>query len=127
MKERFNNYNKPMIDFINKFCYKNRECKEKCGYYEKIFTLTIQAFHSAIDEKLFRPIRALNVALYEACMVGLATRFDNGYPVDDEIVQIGYENLLSNPEFQDLTSQSTSDVKNVKRRMELAIEEFSRV
>ncbi|ELY6226490.1 DUF262 domain-containing protein, partial [Cronobacter muytjensii] len=36
MKERFNNYNKPMIDFINKFCYKNRECKEKCGYYEKI-------------------------------------------------------------------------------------------
>ncbi|EKP4474697.1 DUF262 domain-containing protein [Cronobacter dublinensis] len=127
MKERFNYYNKPMIDFINKFCYKNRECKEKCGYYEQIFTLTIQAFHSAIDEKLFRPIRALNVALYEACMVGLATRFDKGYPVDDEIVQIGYENLLSNPEFQDLTSQSTSDVKNVKRRMELAIEEFSRV
>lgn len=127
MKEKFHSYNKPMIDFINKFCYRNRDCNEKCEYYEHIFTITIKAFYNAIQSRLFRPTRALNVALYEACMVGLASRFDNNYPVDDDIVNIAYDNLLENGEFQDLISKSTSDVKNVKRRMELAIEEFARV
>lgn len=126
MKERYQDYNKPMIDFINKFCFKNRECKEKCDYFRAIFTNTIKSFHSAIDDRLFRPVRALNVALYEACMVGLATRIDQKKPVDDNIVRAAYDNLSSNQEFQELISKSTSDVKNVKRRMEIAIEEFSR-
>ncbi len=126
MIENHPNYNKPMVDFINQFCAKNRNpSDDKCHYLEQIFIQTIKAFNKSIPKKPFRPARALNVALFESCMVGLATRFIQGQNADNEFIKNAYSSLLKNVEFQELISQSTTDVKNVKRRMELAIENFS--
>ncbi len=126
MKESHMFYTKPMIEFINTFCAKNRNpSDDKCEYFESIFSQTIKLFHDSIDEQLFRPSRALNVALFEACMVGLAERLTSGVAIDNDEVSRCYAELMRNDEFIELTSQSTSDVKNLKRRVELAIHGFA--
>lgn len=126
MMENYEKYSKPMVDFINKFCSKNRNpSDDKCKYLGELFIQTINTFNNAINEKLFRPVRALNVALFESCMVGLAKRILSCNDISLEKVNICYYKLLENTEFNDLISQSTADAKNVKRRMEIAINAFS--
>lgn len=126
MKESHTSYTKPMIEFINTFCAKNRNpSDDKCAYFESVFSQTIKLFHDSIDDQLFRPSRALNVALFEACMVGLAERLTRGIAIDNDEVARCYAELMENAEFLELISQSTSDVKNLKRRVELAIDSFA--
>lgn len=125
MNESFSNYSRPMVDFINGFCNKNRNpTEEKLELFKNQFLTAIDAFHSSIQEKLFRPTRALNVALFESCMVGLSARLAES-KIDQEEIESSYHELIENPEFEELISQSTADVKNVKRRMEIAIAIFS--
>jgi uncharacterized protein with ParB-like and HNH nuclease domain len=126
MKESYKSYAKPIIEFINTFCAKNRNpSDEKCAYFKSIFSQTIKLFHDSIDDQLFRPARALNVALFEACMVGLAERLTSGAAIDKDETSRCYMALVGNSEFSELISQSTSDVKNLKRRMEIAIAHFA--
>lgn len=126
MLEKHQAYTKPMVEFINKFCANNRSpLQSRKDFFTKAFSHTIKKFYDSIDDKLFRPVRALNVALFEACMVGLAMRLMNGSDVEDSEVNIIYYKLLENSEFQELISHSTTDVKNVKRRIALAIEAYS--
>lgn len=126
MKESHATYTKPMIEFINSFCAKNRNpSDDKCAHFESVFSQTIKLFHDSIKDQLFRPSRALNVALFEACMVGLSVRLTSGATIDNNEVSSCYAELIGNAEFLELISQSTSDVKNLKRRVELAIDGFA--
>lgn len=125
MKESFSRYTKPMVDFINGYCSRNRNPSEEyLACIKKDFLDTISIFNEAVPEKLFRPARALNVALFESCMVGLSTRLERT-PIEESEVCSLYHELLEYPEFEELISQSTADAKNVKRRMEIAIAMFA--
>ncbi|EIJ36987.1 DUF262 domain-containing protein [Thiothrix nivea] len=126
MNEKYNDYTKPMTEFLTKFCSQNRDLSgEKYEYYKEIFKQTIEKFSTSIDDKLFRPSRALNVALFESCMVGLAKCLTSKRNITNDEIKNSYNSLLESIEFQELISQSTSDVKNLKRRMELAINAFA--
>ena len=126
MRESWATYTKPMVEFINKFCSANRNPDEnKLKQYEKIFTESISILKSSVGPSLFRPARALNVALYEACMIGISERLINGGDFKESEVNDCYCKLMTDSEFIDLISQSTSDVKNLKRRMEISINTFS--
>ena len=126
--ESHNNYVKPMVEFINIFCSKNRNpSSEKMEYFKELFTQTITLFTEAVAQNLFRPARALNVALFESAMVGLATRLVSGIQISKDSINSAYQRLIDNQEFNELISQSTSDVRNLKRRIEIAIAEFTEV
>ncbi|HCA24131.1 MAG TPA: DUF262 domain-containing protein [Pseudomonas sp.] len=120
-------YTKPMVEFINIFCAKNRNpTDEKLMRLKNVFTETVSVFHRACEEKPFRPARALNVALYESAMVGLAERLQSGHAISDAEVRDAYNGLVTDAEFMELISQSTSDVRNLKGRMDAAIDAFAR-
>jgi len=125
MKEGFASYSKPMVDFINRFCARNRNLsKDKLIYFRELFTQTVTAFAQALPERPFRLSRALNVAIFESCMVGLAERLSSGEDIElNEIANI-YDRLMSDGEFEDLVYQSTTDTKNLIRRFEIAIKYF---
>lgn len=127
MLENSINYRKPMVDFLNTFLKTNRNIGiEKSNEYSRIFVSTINAFYNADGHKIFRPVRALNVAFYEAAMVGLARRLAVSEITNDNVKR-GYDRLLGHIKFKELISQSTTDISNVIERLAIATKIFSEV
>lgn len=123
-----NDYTKPMIEFINKYCSTNLNiAQDKANYLKTLFETITNLFIQAVPDKLFRPTRALNVALFDCCMVGLAKRIISGREIDHETVNKVYLRLLEIPQLQTFVSQSTSDAQNVKGRIEIATQLFLEV
>ena len=121
MFEESEKYKKPMVDFINVYVKKNRHIEAtKAEYLKTIFQKTTDLFLESIQEKLFRPVRALNVALFESAMVGLATRITSNNEIDVPAIKKAYNELLNNSEFMGLISKSTTDIANVNTRLEIA-------
>lgn len=128
MFEDSKKYKKPMVDFLNKFLKRNRNLEqEKLKQYSDIFTRTINTFHDAVGQRIFRPSRALNVAFYEAAMVGLARRINNNGEIEQAKIKEAYAKLIVNSKFKDLISQSTTDILNVTERLEIATRIFMEV
>lgn len=120
MFEESENYKKPMVDFLNVYTKSNRDLSDdRAKYLSELFKNTIDTFANSIEGKIFRPARALNVALYEAAMVGLATRLTN-MPIENIKVQEAYRQMTDDDTFKELISQSTTDLSNVAERLEIS-------
>ncbi len=119
-------YAKPLKAFMNKFMSKNRNF-EKYSKEDltKLFTETVTVFADTIGTKSFRIGKTLNAAVFEACMVGLAERLKKGAIDNDKFIK-AYTELLDNPEFIEKSSSATSDEKQLKERIELAISQFDK-
>lgn len=125
MYEESKNYKKPMVDFLNRYIKKNRNLDDfKYHHLEGIFLTTINAFNESLGNKIFRPARALNVAFYEAAMVGMANNVTVGSIIDKEKVKNAYIALANNEKFKELISQSTTDATNVSDRIKIATDIF---
>ena len=121
MFEESQKYKKPMVDFLNIYTKRNRHLNDKkAEYLSTIFKEITDFFYNSVEGKIFRPVRALNVALYEAAMVGLAFRLISDTPIDKDAVKHAHAQLLENPDFLKLTSKSTTDITNVEQRLEIA-------
>ena len=121
MLEGSDDYKKPMVDFINIYTKKNRHISnEKAVHLSKLFKGAITLFENSIEGKIFRPVRALNVALFEAAMVGLASRLTQDNTINNEAVRQAYKNLTENEDFQKLISKSTTDLTNVAERLRIS-------
>lgn len=121
MFEESQKYKKPMVDFLNIYTKRNRHINDKkAEHLSTIFKETTDLFYNSVEGKIFRPVRALNVALYEAAMVGLAFRFVSDTPIDTDAVKHAHAQLLENPDFLELTSKSTTDITNVEQRLLIA-------
>jgi len=128
MLQEAGDYKKPMVDFLNRFLKKNRNLSEhELEYYRNIFIQTINTFYQAVGSKVFRPVRALNVATYEASMVGLAKRILSSGDCDQSHVAEAYQKLNGDPKFKELISQSTTDIANVTERLSIATNIFMEV
>ena len=128
MLENSENYKKPMNEFLNKYTKNNRNMLlEKREYLSNVFKQVVDLYVYSIETKIFRPARALNVALYESAMVGLAHRVLNENVPEKEKIKEAYTTLLNNKEFTELISQSTSDATNVETRLNIAKSIFMEV
>ncbi len=78
-----------------------------------------------LGPRAFRPERALNAAVFDAVMVGLTQRLDKGPISKQSQLKATHEALLKNGDFITTTQTGTSDVTNVQKRIELAIEAFA--
>jgi hypothetical protein len=120
------NYQRPMNEFLNKFSRAHRTAGEAfCNRARLIFTNAIDVIHSSIGSKAFRPVSAINAAVFDSVMYGIARRLESGPLNNDEGVRAAYAALLIDQEYISLTSQSTSDENNVKARLGKAVEAFA--
>jgi hypothetical protein len=120
------NYSRPMNKFLNDFADEtNSLSTSDMKRLGEVFTKTISKVRSAIGSRAFRLVRALNAAVFDAVMVGLARRLQRG-DVSNEAVSAAYDRLVSDPEFRAACERATADEENVKKRLEIATSVFSR-
>ena len=95
--------------------------------FRELFTDAIDVVMNSIGPKAFRPERALNAAVFDSVMVGIARRLKVSKEIDFARLTVKYGELLADKRYQVLIAQSTSDEKNVSERLELATLKFAEV
>lgn len=119
-------YARPMNEYLNAFASKVTRIKspslENC---RRVFQETVETIHGAIGEKAFRPERALNAAVLDSVMVGVASRLRDAARPSANLVRASYDELLATPRYAELVSRATADEKNVNERISLSITQFS--
>jgi hypothetical protein len=119
------NYKSPMKEFLNTYMGDNRDLSaEKADEHWQVFQDTIGIVFKAIGQRAFRIRTALNAAVFDAVMIGVARRLDDGPVTDIDTLQARYTSLLENDEFMNAASKATSNEDNVYRRLALAQEAF---
>lgn len=121
-------YTKPMKEFLNIYMGNNKHLainSEK--RITKTFLDTIEVVNKSLRKNAFRPKKALNAAVYDSVMVGIAKRLSKGDIKHIQGVRRQYRALLKNDIFIDATETATTDDKNVKRRLKLATDAFANV
>lgn len=122
----FDKYKPPMKSFLNQFMSEHKDMEiDKKPEMLKVFQDTARVILEKLGEKAFKPRRALNAAVQDSLMIGVARRLDRG-PIRGEIIE-EYESLMQNREFGDLIYSQTSHLENVRRRIQLATDAFATV
>ena len=118
-------YERPMKEFLNDYMGKNRKfhLHDKETLRHK-FTGTIDIIANTLGKKAFRPERAINAAVFDAVMIGVARRLDKCAIIDDKTFVKKYYELLDNKDFIQACLTATSDEKNVSERSRIATEYF---
>lgn len=122
-------YQKPMEDFLNKFCARHKKGPDRfLRQCSDLFDRTISMVHSTLGTKAFRPVRAINAAVFDSIMVGIALRLAKGEVKNKKALVNAYEKLTKEgTEFTEVTSKSTSNEASVETRLRLAREAFSKI
>jgi uncharacterized protein with ParB-like and HNH nuclease domain len=121
-------YSKPMKAFLNKFMGRNRDLsKFSESEITYLFENTVKVIHEAIGSKAFKPKRAVNAAVLDSVMVGIASRLQKASIHDYAMVYDAYETLLKDNVYSLVTATGTADEENVRRRIEFAINAFDKV
>ena len=122
------NYSAPMRDFLNDFASdeQNKVTPVVLKDLGRLFRTAVEIINKAKGKLAFRPIRALNAAVFEAVVVGIAERVraDANYP-DIGKVAAAYDNLLKNSDFLKASISATATEELVKTRQRLAVEVFA--
>lgn len=121
-------YSRPMTKFLNTCMDEWRRLGDDEGkIFQNLFTGTIAIAHSLLGDRPFRPERALNAAVFDSVMVGLATRIEKGPITSGEELTAAYKELIAEQRYASAYRRATADEESVKTRMNSAIEAFARV
>jgi hypothetical protein len=119
-------YKSPLVNFLNAFMGRHKKLERALAIeMKRVFSETIHFIHDAIGNSAFRPVRALNAAVFDSVMVGLARRYSHGAITDLAALKTQYEELLGNREFLDACGRGTAGEERVKTRIGLATTAFS--
>jgi hypothetical protein len=122
------NYETPMKEFLNRFMARNRDLSKYSGEsLGALFNQSISTIYSAVGKRAFRPSRAINIAVFDAVMVGLTRRLNARTPPSIATVKTSYDLLLANQDFLDITQHSTGHPTNVEKRLRIATEAFATI
>jgi uncharacterized protein with ParB-like and HNH nuclease domain len=121
MLEGYESYESPMKEFLNRFAKKHRDDRNGIlGEYADLFKQSCDIFLRAVNGRPFRRTTAINVAFFEAAMVGLTEKIRRDGIPEDEFVREKYTLLMSDQDFSEAISQSTANRSTVLARMEIA-------
>ena len=117
-----------METFLNEYMKQNRDLRLHSGErVSLLFEKTIEVVYRCIGKKAFRPRTAINAAVYDAVMVGLARRLEHGDVQDCDSIKRAYDSLFSDEDFITAVSDTTSSPDRVNRRIEKAQKVFKDV
>ena len=118
-------YARPMVEALNQYMDSNRDMqRQDAPTLQKAFRRTIELIDNSMGVTAFRPVRAINAAVYDAVMVGLAHRLEKEPSPNPKSVRSAYDSLLRAEDFQAAYGKSTSDEEQVKKRIQIAISYF---
>lgn len=126
--ENIEKYERPLTEFLNKFAGNNQNpTEQKLDELSTLFLNSINVFLESIRRKPFRLTKTLNVAVFDSCMVGMARRLaaTPEKTPDKKLVEKAYETLLTDIDYIESVSRSTSDEAFVRRRIEKATIAFT--
>ena len=122
-----NSYRRPMKEFLNRYMAANRYLeKQSAQVLSVIFERTVGTVLRALGDKAFRPKTALNAAVVDSIMVGVASAFADKATISDVGLKVAYNSLLANSDYLEATGRSTADEEYVKLRINLAKEAFAK-
>lgn len=125
---RGDKYARPMKAFLNTYMGANRDLHlQSPEPIRAAFLPTIELVAKAIGTRAFKPKRALNAAVFDAVMVGLARCINAVAPREHKMIAEQYARLLSNDHFSSVTETATTDEESVRRRLELATDAFATI
>ena len=120
------NYKSPLLNFLNAFMgrYKKLEAT-RAAEMKSAFSDAIHAIYLGIGTSAFRPVRALNAAVFDSVMVGVARRLKTSPISDLGLLKSRYDELLHDQAFLDACGRGTAGEERVKTRIGLATTSFS--
>lgn len=121
-------YRAPMKDFLNRYMASNKGLgRQSEGELTAVFEETTSLITETIGPRAFRPVRAVNAAVIDSVMTGLARRLSAG-PIKkgDQVVE-HYNTLLKNRDYWNAVETGTSQEANVATRLDLATKAFATV
>lgn len=118
-------YKKGLKHLLNSFMYKNKDLqKYDKASLTKLFTNSISLIVDAKGTEAFRRGTAVNAALFDSMMIGVAKRLQDTEMSIEECRQ-KYDELMADASYIENSTYSTADEKPLKERIRLAIEKFS--
>lgn len=115
------NYQSPMTDFISMFVKRNRNNHtEKLESYSRLFRECCDLFVASLSSPPFRRSSALNVATFDAAMIGLTELLKRDGHVDKQVIERSYKAFTADDEFIELTTHTTGDRLRLLKRIEMA-------
>ncbi len=120
-------YGSPMKSFLNRYMATNRHLAKQSGEeLARIFVETTTTILKAVGPKAFRPERAINAAVVDSFMTGVANRLlARGPIVDLAGLKSRYEKLLQDSSYADAIETGTSQEAKVKTRQSKAQAAFA--
>jgi hypothetical protein len=117
-----------MKDFLNRYMAKNRDLSHQDEKeLTRTFNRTVAVITKAIGHRAFRPVRAVNAAVIDSLMTGVAHRLAKGPIKKSEKLLRAYELLLQNKKYRDAVETGTSQEANVSMRLDEAQKAFADV
>lgn len=121
-------YSSPMKGFLNRYMGANKDLSlQSEAQIRHAFEKTIAIIYESLGEMAFKPKQYLNAAVFDAVMVGIARRLEQGPIHNTESVRKKYRDLLRDEEFQQAYQKSTAQERSVHDRLHLATEAFAEV
>lgn len=125
---RSQSYRSPMKEFLNRYMASNRDLsKQSEEDLSSIFESTTNLLMEVVGERTFRPVRAVNVAVVDSVLTGVAKRLKRGPVKDHAAFSQSYDSLIKNPNYRPAIERGTSQEANVQRRLRLAEQTFANV
>ena len=121
-------YRSPMKDFLNRYMASNRNLARQSERELKVtFNNTVTTIANAIGPKAFRPLRAVNAAVIDSVMTGVARRLASGPIKKTDQLRERYDALLHNTKYKEAIETGTSQEANVTTRLKEATDAFASV
>lgn len=111
------NYRSPMKSFLNSFMGKYQSVKaDTAETFRKDFASSVSRAHAALGSKAFRPAKVLNAAVFDSIL----TAISNNPSLQSDAILAAYLATISDPNYIEAVSKSTSDESNVHKRFQIA-------
>jgi hypothetical protein len=121
-------YRRPLKKFLNDFleAHKNLEGLDRSAI-ESIFGTTCTMIARGIGQRAFRLTNAVNAALVDSVMVGVATRLDAGPIKKPDQLGDAFDQLRTDEDFERAVGRATADEERVRTRFDKAEAAFAKV
>ncbi|SAL50878.1 hypothetical protein AWB73_05298 [Caballeronia turbans] len=121
-------YKRPMKEFLNRYMASNMNLQAVGeDALRSLFETTAAAIRQFIGVRAFRLKAAINAAVADSVMVGVARRLATGAVAHPEDFKTAYDTLLQDSEFLKASGRSTADEEFVRLRLERATNAFAKV
>jgi hypothetical protein len=121
-------YERPLKQYLNDFLGDHQELQGlSAKAVTSTFDATSQAVAKGIGERAFRLTNAVNAALVDAVMIGVARRLQKGPIKNLSSLKPAYDKLLTDEDFTTAIGRATADEEQVRTRLTKAEAAFAKV